>query len=135
MILEIDNLRKYGVVADTLKYRGFDIDFYEDVSGHQLIAIWDDKLWEFGVYNTMAKEDMKLIIDEKLDTITRFEEQPAFYGARLEYFQNAEFRDIRLVYRDRVLRVYTEPALLPLIKEDAVEAIIEELRRRHETNT
>jgi hypothetical protein len=106
MILELENLKQYGIPIDNLKYRGFDIDFYEDVSGHQLIAIWNDKIYEFGVYNTQAKEDMKLIIDDHLDTITRFENNPFWYGARLEYFDNGGHRDIRLIYRDRILRVY-----------------------------
>lgn len=109
MILDIKNLLEYGVPIDNLKYRGFDIDFYEDVSGHQLIAIWEDSIFEFGVYNTMAKEDMKLLIDEKLDTITRFEDDPFLYGAKLEYFQNALFCDIRLCYRGRVLKIYLSP--------------------------
>jgi hypothetical protein len=135
MILEIDNLRKYGVVADTLKYRGFDIDFYEDVSGHQLIAIWEDKIFEFGVYNTQAKEDMKLIIDDHLDTIERYlDAPPAFHGAKLEYFENGGFRDIRLWYRGRLLAVYPgpfdQPSILSIIQENAQEKILEELRRR-----
>ena len=97
MILGLDNLIQFGEPIDTLEYRGFRVLFYEDISGHQLIAVWENKIYEFGVYNTQAREDMKLIIDDHLDTITRFEEQPAFYGAKLERFQNGGFSDVRLV--------------------------------------
>ena len=131
MILSLDNLIQFGDPIDTLEYRGFRVLFYEDVSGHQLIAVWENKIYEFGVYNTQAKEDMKLIIDDYLDTITRFEEQPTFYGSKLEYFQNGEFRYVRLVYRGRILRVWPEPSdlELKLIEEAAVEIILKELEK------
>lgn len=132
MILSLDNIIKFGIPIDTLEYRGFRVDFYEDVSGHQLIAVWENNIFEFGVYNTQAREDMKLIIDDHLDTITRFEEQPAFYGAKLERFQNAGFSDIRLIYRGRLLKVWVNPSPqeLPIIENSASEALIDELRRR-----
>ena len=106
MILSLDNLIQFGDPIDTLEYRGFRVLFYEDVSGHQLIAVWENKIYEFGVYNTQAREDMKLIIDDYLDTVTRFEEYPELYGSKLTYFQNSGFRDLRLSYRGRVLKVY-----------------------------
>jgi len=59
------------------------------------------------VYNTVYQEDMKLIIDDHLDTITRFSEYPELYGAKLTYFQIAAFRDIKLLYKGRLLKVYT----------------------------
>lgn len=46
MIFDIQTLKEFGVKIDTLSYRGFDVDFYEDASGHQLIAIWENKLFE-----------------------------------------------------------------------------------------
>ncbi len=133
MILSLDNLIQFGDPIDTLEYRGFRVNFYEDFSGHQLIAVWENKIFEFGVYNTQAREDMKLIINEHLDTITRFEEQPAFYGAKLERFQNAGFSDVRLLYRGRVLGVWPEPSDLELkyIINSSSELLIEELRRRN----
>lgn len=130
MILSLDNLIQFGEPIDTLEYRGFRVLFYEDISGHQLIAVWENKIYEFGVYNTQAREDMKLIIDDHLDTITRFEEQPAFYGAKLERFQNAGFWDIRLWYRGRLLGVWPDPVDLMRIEDQAVELILDELRRR-----
>lgn len=134
MILSLDNLIQFGEPIDTLEYRGFRVDFYEELSGHQLIAVWENKIYEFGVYNTQAREDMKLIIDDHLDTITRFEEQPAFYGAKLERFQNAGFWDIRLWYRGRLLGVWPDSVDLMRIEDQAVELILDELRRRKSCN-
>ena len=136
MLITIENLEKYGVPIDTLEYRGFRVLFYEDISGHQLISVWENKIYEFGVYNTQAREDMKLIIDDHLDTITRFEGQPAFYGAKLEHFQNGGFSDVRLVYRGRVLGVWPEPSDCELkpIEEEAVERLLDELRRRRNSS-
>lgn len=130
MILSLDNLIQFGDPIDTLEYRGFRVLFYEDLSGHQLIAVWENRIYEFGVYNTQAREDMKLIIDDHLDTLTRFPEQPAFYGAKLERFQNAGFWDIRLWYRGRLLGVWTDPVDPMRIEDQAVELILDELRRR-----
>ena len=130
MILSLDNLIQFGDPIDTLEYRGFRVLFYEDLSGHQLIAVWENKIYEFGVYNTQAREDMKLIINDHLDTLTRFSEQPAFYGAKLERFQNAGFWDIRLWYRGRLLGVWTDPVDPMRIEDQAVELILDELRRR-----
>jgi hypothetical protein len=109
MILELENLQKYGVPVDHLDYRGVQLNFYEDLSGHQILAIWKDTIYEFGVYNTMYKDDAKLLIDEKLDTITRFENDPFSFGAKLEYFENAGYRDIKLSYRGRTIKVYLNP--------------------------
>ena len=121
MILDLQTLKEYGIPADHLSYRGVDIDFYEDASCHQLVAIWKDQLVEFGSYNTQAREDMKLLIDEDLDTLTRFSFEPRFYGAKLEHFQNGAFSDIRLVYRGRVLYIFLNPnqADLDMIKKSA----------------
>lgn len=132
MILELENLKQYGIPIDHLTYRGFDIDFYEDVSGHQLIAIWEDKIFEFGVYNTQAKEDMKLLVDEKLDTVTRFEIHPKLYGSKLEYFENSGFRDIRLIHRGRILRIWRtpNPEDLSFIMQEAFDLLLEEISWR-----
>lgn len=131
--MDISYLKEHGLQIDSFSYRGFEVGFYEDISGHQIVAIWDDKLYEFGVYNTTSyKNDMKLIIDDYLDTISRFVEQPAFYGAKLERFQNGGFSDVRLVYRGRVLGVWLEPSdfELKLIEKEAVERLLDELRSR-----
>ena len=66
-----------------MTYRGISVDFYEDCLGHQVVTMWKDKVIEFGTYNTVYQDDMKLIIDDYLDTITRFSEDPKFQGSKL----------------------------------------------------
>ena len=119
-MISLEALKKYGIQIDSFSYRGIEVAFYEDVNGHQLIAIWEDRLLEFGVYNTSYREDMKMVIDDFLDTVTRFEEYPELYGSKLEYFQNSGFRDLRLTYRGRILKIYLlrgNPDLESLKKE------------------
>jgi hypothetical protein len=85
--------------------------------------MWKDKVIEFGVYNTVYHDDMKMIIDDHLDTITRFSELPEFYGSKLTWFQNGSFSDIKLVYKGRVLKVYINP------NENDLFSIIEDAKR------
>lgn len=100
------HLSESWVPLDSMTYRGISVDFYEDCLGHQVVTMWKDKVIEFGVYNTVYQDDMKLIIDDHLDTITRFRDQPELYGSKLTWFQNGSFRDIKLVYKGRLLKVY-----------------------------
>lgn len=100
------HLTSSWVPCDSFIYRGIQVDFYEDCLGHQVVTQWENKVIEFGEYNTMYKDDMKLIIDDHLDTITRFRNNPKYYGSKLTWFQNSEFRDVKLVYRGRILKVY-----------------------------
>ena len=100
------HLSESWVPLDSMTYRGISVDFYEDCLGHQVVTMWKDKVIEFGVYNTVYQDDMKLIIDDHLDTITRFKDQPELYGSKLTWFQNESFRDIKLVYKGRLLKVY-----------------------------
>ena len=100
------HLSESWVPLDSITYRGISVDFYEDCLGHQVVTMWKDKVIEFGVYNTVYQDDMKLIIDDHLDTITRFKDQPELYGSKLTWFQNGSFRDIKLVYKGRLLKVY-----------------------------
>ena len=100
------HLSESWVPLDSMTYRGISVDFYEDCLGHQVVTMWKDKVIEFGVYNTVYQDDMKLIIDDHLDTITRFKDQPELYGSKLTWFQNGSTRDIKLVYKGRLLKVY-----------------------------
>lgn len=100
------HLSESWVPLDSMTYRGISVDFYEDCLGHQVVTMWKDKVIEFGVYNTVYQDDMKLIIDDHLDTVTRFKDQPELYGSKLTWFQNGSFRDIKLVYKGRLLKVY-----------------------------
>jgi hypothetical protein len=119
-MMTLEALKNYGIQIDSFSYRGIEVGFYEDALGHQITAIWENKLFQFGVYNTSYRDDMKLIIDDYLDTVTRFEDYPELYGSKLAYFQNSGFRDLRLSYRGRILKVYLlagNPDLEKLKKE------------------
>ena len=49
---------------------------------------------------------MKAIIDDSLDTITRFDQFQDLAGAKLTWFQNGKYRDIKLTYCGRLLKVF-----------------------------
>jgi hypothetical protein len=100
--------RELGLVIryDTIEYRGEVIYFLSDPSGHQCFAQWRGKLVDLGLNNIYYKEDMCKFVDRELDLITDFRNWPDFVGAKLEYFHNGDFRDIRLCYKGRILKVF-----------------------------
>ena len=103
-----DEAKRLGLVVryDTIEYRGEEINFLSSVDGVQCFAQWRGKLVDLGLNNIYYKEDMCKFVDRTLDLITDFRNCPDFAGAKLEYFHNGDFRDIRLVYRDRILKVF-----------------------------
>lgn len=115
------------VPLETFTYRGIAVDFYEDCLGHQVVTMWKDKVIEFGAYNLNYQDDMKLIIDDHLDTITRFSEFPEFHGSKLTWFQNGSFHDVKLLYRGRLLKVYLnvdENDLFSIIEDAKTELLL-----------
>ncbi len=100
--------KQLGLVVryDTIEYRGEEINFLSDPSGVQCFAQWNDQLVDLGLNNIYYKEDMCKFVDRQLDLITDFRNCPDFIGAKLEYFHNGDFRDIRLLYKGRVLKVF-----------------------------
>ena len=103
-----DEAKRLGLVIryDIIEYRGEEINFLSDVSGVQCFAQWRGKLVDLGLNNQAYKEDMCRYVDRSLDLITDFRNCPNFIGAKLEYFHNGDYRDIRLVYRDRILKIF-----------------------------
>lgn len=91
---------------DTISYRDQEINFLSDTSGVQCFAQWQDYLVDLGLNNIYYKEDMCKFVDHYLDLITEFRESPDLVGARLEYFHNGDFRDIKLSYKGRILKVF-----------------------------
>lgn len=91
---------------DTIEYRGETVNFLSDVSGVQCFAQWQGELVDLGMNNIYYKEDMCRLIDRRLDLITEFRDCPNFVGAKLEYFHNGNYRDIRLSYRGRILKIF-----------------------------
>jgi hypothetical protein len=100
--------KELGLVIryDTIEYRGETINFLSDPLGNQCFAQYNGKLIDLGLNNIYYKEDMCKFIDRELDLITDFRNCPDFVGAKLEYFHNGDFRDIRLCYKGRTLKVF-----------------------------
>lgn len=96
----------YILRYDAISYRGQKIYFLSDVSGTQCVAQWRGQLVDLGSYNHRYREDMCRYVDRKLDLITDFRNSPDFVGAKLEYFHNGDYRDIRLAYKGRTLKVF-----------------------------
>ena len=106
---EISNeAKQLGLVVryDTIEYRGETINFLSEPMGVQCFAQWRGKLVDLGLNNIYYKEDMCKFVDRELDLITDFRNCPDFVGAKLEYFHNGDFRDIRLCYKGRILKVF-----------------------------
>ena len=82
------------------------INFLSDPMGVQCAAQWNNQIVDLGLNNIYYKEDMCRFIDRVLDLITEFPDEPRLVGAKLEYFQNGDFRDIRLKYKGRTLKVF-----------------------------
>jgi hypothetical protein len=107
--LEIsEEAKQLGLVIryDSIEYRGETIMFLSEPMGIQCFAQWRGKLVDLGLNNIYYKEDMCKFIDRELDLITDFRNLPDFIGAKLEYFHNGDFRDIRLLYKGRILKVF-----------------------------
>ena len=103
-----DQAKHLGLVVryDTIEYRGEELHFLSSVDGVQCFAQWRGQLVDLGLNNLHYKEDMCRYVDRTLDLITDFRNCPDFVGAKLEYFHNGDFRDIRLSYRGRILKVF-----------------------------
>lgn len=103
-----DEAKVRGLVVryDTIEYRGEEVNFLSSVDGVECWAQWRGQLVDLGLSNLYYREDMCKYIDRTLDLITDFRNQPDFVGAKLEYFHNGDFRDIRLVYKGRILKVF-----------------------------
>ena len=103
-----DEAKSLGLVIryDTIEYREETINFLSDPSGVQCFAQWRGKLIDLGLNNIYYKEDLCKYVDRTLDLITDFRNCPDFVGAKLEYFHNGDFRDIRLIYKGRILKIF-----------------------------
>lgn len=103
-----DKAKALGLVIryDTISYRNQKVNFLSDVSGVQCFAQWENELIDLGLNNYAYREDMCRFVDRRLDLITDFRNSPNFVGAKLEYFHNGDYRDIRLSYKGRILKVF-----------------------------
>jgi hypothetical protein len=91
---------------DTIKYRGQEVNFLSDPAGVRCYAQWNSQLIDLGLNNIYYKEDICKFIDRQLDLITDFRDCQNFVGAKLEYFHNSGYRDIKLSYKGRILKIF-----------------------------
>ena len=91
---------------DTIEYRGEEINFLSSVDGVHCAAQWNNQIIDLGLNNISYKKDMCRFIDRQLDLITDFRNCPNFVGAKLEYFHNGDYRDIRLSYKGRLIKCF-----------------------------
>ena len=91
---------------DTVVYRGQEIIFLSDPSGVQCFAKWGTELFDLGLNNPYYKDEICKVIDRRLDLITEFRNCPDFVGAKLEYFKNGDYRDIKLSYKGRLIKCF-----------------------------
>ena len=103
-----DEAKQLGLVIryDTIKYRDQEVQILSDPMGIQCFAQWNNQLIDLGLNNVSYKEDICKFIDRKLDLITDFRDCPNLIGAKLEYFNNGSYRDIRLLYKGRTLKIF-----------------------------
>ena len=89
---------------DLVNYRGFEIQIISDLNGDYYYFRCGDEIVDLGYHPLKVKETIKGFIDKRLDIIIRFSGE--LTGGILEYFNNCGYRDIRLSYFGRVLKVF-----------------------------
>ena len=91
---------------EVIEYRGKTVEFLSDVSGDQYFARVDNEIIDLGYHPISVKETIQRFIDRRLDLISNFRNYEDFTGAELSYFNNGGYRDIKLSYKGRLLKVY-----------------------------
>lgn len=103
-----------------VNYRGYNVPIYLDEQAQQFYCYWENQKLDFGAYNMEYASDLEGMIDRKLDVIYTFDKDSGYFGARLEWFDNNGNRDIKLLYRGRILKVFLSLSSEPLILTDAI---------------
>ena len=105
-LLRHSDFKGLPIRYDEIEYRGYLVEFLSDVAGVQCFGKCNDWLVDLGLNNLSYKEDMCRFLDRQLDLITDFRDSPNFAGAQLMYFNNNGYRDIKLSYSGRILKVF-----------------------------
>lgn len=72
-----------------------------DDSRQEVFTIWETEPLYFGQCNSEYLDDARRLIDLKLDIISLISN-----GGKLIWFQNGAFRDIKLCYSNRVVKIW-----------------------------
>ena len=67
-----------------ISYRGLEFDAVKDPGTDSYYVTWNSEKFYLENLSKNEFDDLKLLIDDKLDTITRFEDSPNIVGAKLE---------------------------------------------------
>lgn len=105
-ILKISSGTQDSNFVETYTYRGISVDIFNDDYGQQFYCTLFGEEVGFGAFNLDYRDDLEYLIDEKLDVITRFPKSPKFHGSCLRWFDNGGHRDIKLTFRQRILKVF-----------------------------
>ena len=103
-------------IIDKLDYRNIHINFYGDGLGQQVYTDWEGKTICFGAFNSMYKEDMKGLIDKKLDTIYEFDKDSGYLGTHISWVYNSGWDDTIVTYKNRIIKI-----ILTTITRDRVK--------------
>lgn len=95
------------------KYRGYEVEIFIDDYGQQFYCYLDGEEIGFGAFNTEYKEDLKYLIDKKLDFIDYVSG-----GGILEWFDNGNYRDIKLSYHGRIIKIFLVSGIAKISSED-----------------
>lgn len=113
MLLLNGNIEEGG-----FEYRGISVHLFLDHYANQVFFYYNNGRVYLGKDNGNFESFIKAFIDDQLDTVFRFDNFP---GAKLEYFQNGQFRDIRLIYRKRLLKVFLIADINKLNKDKLIK--------------
>lgn len=86
------------------KYKNKEVPIFFDEQGQQYYCYLDNTFLGFGTLNNDFEEDLKYLIDDTLDLIYTFSGD--LIGGELRWIINGRYRDIGVMYRKRLLKVF-----------------------------
>ena len=98
---------QYYVRYEVINYRNYEIPIISDLQGDYFYFKWNNEIVDLGYHPVDTKETICAFIDRKLDLISNFSSLgPEYEGACLRYFNNEGYRDVKLSYRGRVIKIF-----------------------------
>lgn len=115
-----------GEPVTVVNYRGYELGIWDDDNGQQFYTYINDEEIGFGSFNTNFQDDLEFLVDMRLDFIFDYGDWDLdLFGGHLQWFNNGGHRDIELVYRQRILKIWviSDPQR---VDEKLVQNILEE---------
>lgn len=120
-----------GEPVTIINYRGYELGIWNDDAGQQFYTYINDDEIGFGSFNTDFQDDLEFLVDMRLDFIFDYGDLDLeLFGGHLQWFDNGGHRDIKLVYRQRILKIWviSDPQrandkLVQQIKEEGKELL------------